>query len=230
MEKNKKVYLTNSKYTIYEFQDDTKYYLSIPKEKQEDYQIFVSFPNKDIDSLKPEDKEQEIRSINDMLIKTEPNAIYLLCCLSKNEIEEFASYNDSSSSFYKRLQHKVLKTLSKTFDNLKNITYIFPVCLIKQNEFDSKLIDLLEINAGSYLKSIKLTDIKQNYYDLIFNETMAFQPIDPTSGGPTISKDNVKVKKLIPPSKKGFTTIYNISLTILLSLIIGIGIAYLLIK
>ena len=232
------IYSNNPIYTMYVFHNDITYYLSIPKEEYNEYEIFVSFPTKDINSLTGKNKVEEIRRINDMLIRTKPNAIYLLCCLSNNELEEFASYNDNKTNLYKKLQQNFFKSLSHAFDELKNKKIKFPVNLIKENEFDSKLIDWLEIDMSTYLKSIKFNDIKQAYYDLIFNETMAFKPIDSSSGTPntrtggpiTVAKENVKVKRLVPSSKKGFTTIHAIYLTIFLSLIIGISIAYLLIK
>ena len=238
MDNDNNIYSNNPLFTMYVFHDDITYYLSIPKEEYKEYEIFVSFPSKDINSLNGKDKAEEIRRINDMLIRIKPNTIYLLCCLSRNEIEEFASYNDNKTNLYKRLQHKFLKVLSKSFDELKNKTIKFPISLIKQDEFDSKFIDWLEINMNSYLKSSKLLEIKQAYYDLIFNETTVFNPIDSSSGTSntksdspsTVSKENIKVKKLVPPSQKGFTTIHAIYLTISLSLIIGISIAYLLIK
>lgn len=210
------LYMQNNKYTVYKLSEkDTSYYLSIPKKIDNKSNLFLCFPNEEL-------KEQQIKAINDMLIKIDQNSVFLLCNISWEDINEFSIYNDGKVNLYRKLHNKILSVIRSSFNILNDMgTEIkTPITAIKQNDKDSKLIDWLEINLGKNIKSIKYSTIKKKYNDIIFNETSAF---------PIINNDT-KTKKLVLDSKSGFSNVISLSLLLFISFVIGIGITYLILK
>ena len=209
-------YIDSKLYTTYIFNQKNPYYLSIPKESFDTYELYISFPNNN--------NKTKIKELNDILIKTNPKVIHLICNLNREEIDEFSTYNDNKTNLYKMLQKKIYKMLANTYDFLKkkNLKIALPVKMIKQDDSDTKLINWLEIDDKNLFKGIKYQKIKNNYNELIFSGTKAIPFIN------IPKENNTKVKKLSKNSN-GYSKICFIIIATAW-IIIGISIFSLIIK
>lgn len=205
-------YINTVLYTIYKFQNKNPYYLTIPKTEQDEYELYVSFRQEKTSKAK-------IKELNDILVRTNNKAIHLICNIKKTDIDEFSTYNDNKVALYKLLQKRIYRQLAKTYDYLKdkNIKVKIPVFFIKQNNNDTKLINWLEIDDHKLIKGLKYEKIRKAYNELIFSGTMVIPFLN--------NKENRNTEIITKTYTK-----YYILLTIIIALIVGIGIANLLIK
>ena len=217
-----KPYIVHSLYNVYALANNN--FLAIPKSLHDEYELYVGFPTIDLKKASTEDKQTEVRKLADLLSKINNHAIYLLCNINKEMIAEFAIYNDTKIGLYGALREKTYEYLQNAYNFLDKYNYKIklPINVVKQNNDDTKLIDWFEVNYSKLIKGIKYEKLKSIYNELIFSGTMAL----PFLKTPKPEKTKVKVRRR---NHYGYTKIYLL-LTLAISLIFGIEIAYLLIK
>ena len=212
-----KLYINDSLYKTYRFNDKNPFYLTIPNEPFDEYELYLSFPDENPNPAK-------IKQLNDIIIRTNPQAIHLICNIKRSNIDEFGEYNDNRVALYKQLQRRLFGILASTYEYLKkkNKAIKIPIQAIKQNDADTKLINWLEIERPSLIKGIDYSKIKKAYNANIFSGTMAIPFITKKDSAP-------KVRRRLWQREKGYTK-FHLVLTLVGSLIFGITIAKLLIK
>ena len=238
------LYSFNNRYSIYELSNNNiTYYLSMPNNDINNYKIYLGFPVIETKDASKETITMEIKNIMDIIHTTNPNGIYVYCNIPRNELVEAA--NDNDSLLYERLLNKVSLITSdsyKVINENNNVSIDSVIYLVKQTDEDTKFINWLEVKLYGFVNGISINKLKQTYDNYLFNNTneQVFSGSSDGSGnGPrglsggggtdTLTNNNTKVKKLIKPiPKHGYTSFTFIILV--LSIMIGIGIAYLFIK
>jgi len=241
-------YVKLSGYTIYQFKSKYgyNYFLSIPDQYVKNYQMFVGFPKKDLKELSKKDVINEIDEIKKMIASLNKDGIYLLPDIPVSELDEAARENDGKK-YNKILSEKinpiiaeVYKTLSSysTAQQIINQVIIF----VKQTESDRKFIDWIEINIPNFIHGVTYEEIKKFYYQQLSQEIGAIKKEEifenPSKYKNEViesknheehkskhTKENIKVKKLIPSSNHnnyGFSNVFKLLLT--LTVIIGLSI------
>lgn len=256
--RNDLLFAQENGYSIYQYHNDYfgVYYLCIPDNHTETYEMFIGFPKRDLRGLSKEEIADDIREINDMIHAINKSGIYAIPNIDLAELEEAAKDNDDK--LYNELLRKIQ---SMTFDinnklnkdDIHNQSIHQVISIIKQTESDTKFINWLEMNMPNFIHSVTLDKLKKAYYSKVISgkvqddkkdmkevmndptkELDDSQESDKNNNELTNSQKNSKVRKLIPPKDNnnfyGFNSIQFIILTLIIALIIGISIGYLIIK
>ena len=222
--------IKNEKYHIYEKYDDmgNRYYLTVPESNALEYQMFCSL-NEDNQS----DKEMLAKAEQIFKNISEYNSqiIYLHIILNNGELTEAAKDNDTP--LYKMLLKKVLSTIKHAYQlviPIKLAGINNKITFISQNSDDTKFIDWLEINQIIPIDRISL----KGYQGFPLTDSSDDNGGTTLAGGDTeveLTENKPMVRKKIPPKNShGFVNIILIITTLIITLIIGISIAYILIK
>lgn len=217
------IFHKESEYKIYELYNNKaeSYYLTIPNNDIDTFEIYVAFPKKDISSLSQEEIINEIKEINDLVIKSNPSSIYILPNIKVSELTDAANENDFK--LYNELLSHIHTTLSDTYDKIgkhKNIKQ--KITFIKQTNSDSKFINWLETNMNNYINSISINSLKRN-------NTKEKEEIKSNN---ILEQTNPKTKKLTPEklNNHGFSNFINIILLLIICVSVSFIISFFIIK
>ena len=230
-----KAIIENEKYKIYEEYDNdgNKYYLTIPNNNELEYQFFCSLD----ESIISDDKIlKKTNSIYERIIESNKNAIYVHVILENGQLTEAAKDNDTP--LYSFLIKRILKTIKDAYQKAikeklaginNNLTFI------SQNKDDTKFIDWLEINQVLPINRIALNKNYEINPDDTIKISFADNYVDNDITNLTeyeIAKENnskVKTKKA-HKNNHGYGNIILVFTTLIISLLVGITIAYIIIK
>lgn len=250
--RNDLLFAQENGYSIYQYHNDYfgVYYLCIPLNHTETYEMFIGFPKKDLKGLPKEEIKDEIREISDMIHTINKSGIYAIPTIDLSELEEAAKDNDNKlyNELLKKIQSMTFdinNNLSKTDIHNQSIHQV--ISIIKQTESDTLFINWLEMNMPNFIHGITLDELKKAYYSKIISGKVhnneydkknimedPTKEINENQNELTNTKENSKVRRLVPPKDNnnyhGFNSIQFIILTLIISLIAGISIGYLIIK
>lgn len=236
------------KYTIYSSSTSyeygiNEYYLYIPNTNDNRCSLYINFANEKDSNYKNNIAQEINEIINRLNNKSIVYAIPILpdhLSIDENNINDDKLYTEIANSLisissdvfnhmivneHKEMEqcvHLVTKTISD-----KNFVYWLNSSHIVKNPQFAKLFKTFNLQ-----KEISITnndELPKLYEDSEFTGNSG----NSLSGGSSSNSYEVgkpKVKVLISPSKHGFSSITFLSLIISLSLVLGIGIAYILIK
>ena len=241
-------------YTIYS--GDGKYYFCISDEEVQSYQIFIGFSERDLGNSSKEAIVNEIRKVSDLISSLDKSVIYVLPVISPSYLQEVAMENDGIG--YRRIMNDVVQPCVREIHGKlsKKNKQVNPVIrMIKRNDVDRKFIDgvILQI-LDEYKRDDLVVDIE--YSALRQTQTMNDATFDRSSPSFTVANDNrtpqsgiapvnhqydeasigksnqltrkkVKTKQEVSP---GFSSIKFIVMVLTVSIVLGIGLGYLLIK
>lgn len=231
--KNGHIVDKTDKYTLYKIvtSDTNKYYMCLPTFDHESYQMIIDFPEEYYKSLLETEMITEIKKICDTLYRQSNNSIYILSNITTYDLREALSENDDHA--YMTLLNNLQKCTYNAYEALNNNIVISNVIgIITQTKDDEKFMHYLEVSMPGFFTNIDLSDL---LHKATINDDTGWT----TKGGPVNGSESIehtnhlskpKVKKLIPTSKHGFLNITFIFIIICLSLILGIGLAILLIS
>lgn len=157
-------------YTIYQFNNKNaqNYFLSVPDEYVENYQLFIGFPNKDLKDKPQKEIIEEFKEMNNLLNGINKEGIYIIPDISPKELEEAAKENDNKK--FNQILNKLTPMISEAYQTLisyntakKNIDQV--TNFIKKTESDRKFVDWLEINMPNFIHGITYEEIKKQYYN-----------------------------------------------------------------
>ena len=156
-------------YTIYQFSNaNSNYFLSIPDEYADTYQLFVGFPEKDLQYVPKKDIVAEIDKIKKMVSAMNKDGIYVLPDIPLEELKEAAKENDNKK-FDKLKNNRIQPIISdiylriKNFDNAQR-TVDQLIYFIKRTESDTKFVQWVEISLPNFVKGITYEQLKRYYY------------------------------------------------------------------
>lgn len=225
----------NNDFTVYSAncrgtQGVNNYYICIPNNDKEGYSLYIEFPNKSINYEEKNsilgmiDKERE--KIND------DKAIYVLPVISEELIIKEDNVNDDK--VYLELVNAIEEICDDVFGNMiqGNTPMEQSVHLITDNRYEEDFVDWINIiyvenkpqMKGIFQKERKNIDKE---YDAV--TTNYEGPKDMDYESKEISKPKVRVLEK-PKNNNGFSRIQALVITIILSLIVGISIAYYMVR
>lgn len=190
-------------YTIYQFQNKNayNYFLSIPDQYANHYQMFIGFPKKDLKNSSKKDIINEIDDIKKMITSLNKDGIYLLPDIPISELEQAALENDGKK-YNKLLTEIINPMIFETYQTLSSYntaerTINQVIILVKQTESDRKFIDWFEINMPNFIHGITYEEIKKYYYEQLSRDINA--------------RDEKKDKIFVNPNKYDEQNFYNIN-------------------
>ena len=244
-------------YTIYQFNNkyDQNYFISVPDEYLESYQLFLSFPDKDLKEKPQKEIIQEFEQMNALLKGINRNGIYMLPDISPNELIEATKENDFKK--FNQVLNKLKPMIYEAYQTLinyntakKSINQVIE--FVKKTESDRKFVDWLEINMPNFVYGITYDELKKQYYEknentkIFEDNTKEKQPDKKYTSGPLhnnpmnyvqqensreIERTNIKVRKLVPNKKnQGFSNIFKTLLLLGIITLSGILISLFILK
>lgn len=229
----------NDNYGLYEEYDDRGniYYLCIPNNNEIEYEIFCGL-NKD--NIPNDEIVNNVCNIYDKITKDKKNIIYVGTIIEIANLMEAASDNDGK--LYNILLDRIHQTVKHAYENIikeKLAAISNIITMVKQDEDDTKFINWLESNMPSLIHSVSLRS--NNYFDA--TDTTTEIPIIDTSdnsggaaltGGPSdgeLAQNKGFAKKKVPPKNNhGFGNIVLVIIVLMLALVVGVAVAYILIR
>lgn len=228
----------NSDYELYLEYDNTgnKYYLCIPCNNEMEYEVFFGL---DKDNISNGDIIDGIARTYNQISQKKKNIIYINAIIEINDLVEASRDNDQR--LYNVLLDRIHQTIRHAYEviikeKLAAINNV--ITMVKKDDDDTKFIDWLESNMPTYIQSVSLRI--DNHHKL--DDTVEVPIVDSSDGGGNIlaggtansnslmqNKEFTK-KKIPPKNNHGFGNIILIIIVLMIALIVGIGIAYLLIK
>lgn len=241
------VIATLNGYSVHKLQNDKAgtYYLCIPTQQVGQYEIFLGFPDKELDSLSKEELLGEIKKLSDLVREINHSGVCVLPNIPILELEQASLENDDrkyNELVITRIQPIMMQINEFLKQPNKEISQI--INMVERNDSDKKIMGWLSIKLGdSYIREINFEKImhkKSEEQEEINNneQTYAFSSgIAPVNrmydAVPDLGKKNRLVRRLTtqpPRGSSGFGNVKFIIVTLLSSLIVGVGIAYWLIK
>lgn len=245
-------------YSIYQYDSEYLgvYFLCIPDNQVDNYELFIGFPKKDLKELPKDEVIEEIKGINDMVYSLNNNAIYALPSIDVTELEEAALENDNKRSYnqlFRKVQSMTVdinKKISSINNHEQSINQV--ITIIKQTESDSKFIQWLEMNMPNFIHGITLSELRNHYYannqpekvdgpvlekeeimDIPVEKEINYEVLNKEENDQSKDNTNNKVRKLVPQKKNnnfGFSNMSFILMVLTISLLVGISIGYLIIR
>lgn len=222
-------------YILYKIVADDvfKYYMCLPTHDSKSYQMVIDFPEEYYKSLLEAEMITEIKKICDALFERNSNSIYILSNITTYDLHEAQSENDDHA--YGILLNKLQKCTYNAYNVISNgsdIDISNVIGIVTQTGNDEKFMHYLDASMPGFFTCIDLSNLLSQELP---TEDAGWATIGGlVSGGESMEHANniskPKTKKLVPSSKHGFLNITFVMLIILLSLIIGIGLAITLIK
>lgn len=229
------------------------YYLCMSDIESNNYQLFIGFANKDLNSLSKEEIIAEIRRISDLINMINKSGLFVLPIINPYELEQAAMENDDRL-FYEIMSKKIQPITNDIYTLLRseNKKIDSVIRMIKQTDADRKLIDWMDMklmeSGVDYIEDIEYEKLKvqnkqepnkvqqevytQNPQE---NNSYAIPPID-RSYEETMSqtKSNQLARRLVKPNEhrrpSGFSNFGFIMIVLSISILLGIGFGYLVIK
>lgn len=221
----------NNDFTVYSAncrstQGVNNYYICIPNNDKEGYSLYIEFPNK---SINYEDKTSILEMMNNEREKiNDDKAIYVLPVMPEELIIKEDNVNDDK--VYLELVNTVEEICDDVFGNMiqENTPMDQSVHLITDSRYEEDFVDWINIiyvenkpqMKGIFQKERK--NIDKNYDATTTND-------EENHIEQEISKPKVRVLEK-PKNNNGFSRIQALVITIILSLIVGISIAYYMVR
>ena len=221
----------NNDFTVYSAncrstQGVNNYYICIPNNDKEGYSLYIEFPNK---SINYEDKTSILEMMNNEREKiNDDKAIYVLPVISEELIIKEDNVNDDK--VYLELVNTIEEICDDVFGNMiqENTPMDQSVHLITDSRYEEDFVDWINIiyvenkpqMKGIFQKERK--NIDKNYDATTTND-------EENHIEQEISKPKVRVLEK-PKNNNGFSRIQALVITIILSLIVGISIAYYMVR
>ena len=221
----------NNDFTVYSAncrstQGVNNYYICIPNNDKEGYSLYIEFPNK---SINYEDKTSILEMMNNEREKiNDDKAIYVLPVIPEELIIKEDNVNDDK--VYLELVNTIEEICDDVFGNMiqENTPMDQSVHLITDSRYEEDFVDWINIiyvenkpqMKGIFQKEIK--NIDKNYDATTTND-------EENHIEQEISKPKVRVLEK-PKNNNGFSRIQALVITIILSLIVGISIAYYMVR
>lgn len=215
------------------------YFLCIPNDYVDSYQLFVGFPKKDLRYASKNEIVEEVNEITKMLAAINKNNTYLLPNIPILELEEAAKENDNKK-FSKILNTQVqpmiyeANRILRSYDTADR-TVNQVIEFVKQTESDTKFVQWLEINLPNFIHGVTYDELKKYYYDMVAieNKQENIHEKEEVFDDPTkvmnypdeLEKSNVK-KRILTPNNTNINSsgFLNIILTLgVISTIVLIG-------
>ncbi len=221
----------NNDFTVYSAncrstQGVNNYYICIPNNDKEGYSLYIEFPNK---SINYEDKTSILEMMNNEREKiNDDKAIYVLPVIPEELIIKEDNVNDDK--VYLELVNTIEEICDDVFGNMiqENTLMDQSVHLITDSRYEEDFVDWINIiyvenkpqMKGIFQKERK--NIDKNYDATTTND-------EENHIEQEISKPKVRVLEK-PKNNNGFSRIQALVITIILSLIVGISIAYYMVR
>lgn len=221
----------NNDFTVYSAncrstQGVNNYYICIPNNDKEGYSLYIEFPNK---SINYEDKTSILEMMNNEREKiNDDKAIYVLPVIPEELIIKEDNVNDDK--VYLELVNTIEEICDDVFSNMiqENTPMDQSVHLITDSRYEEDFVDWINIiyvenkpqMKGIFQKERK--NIDKNYDATTTND-------EENHIEQEISKPKVRVLEK-PKNNNGFSRIQALVITIILSLIVGISIAYYMVR
>ena len=221
----------NNDFTVYSAncrstQGVNNYYICIPNNDKEGYSLYIEFPNK---SINYEDKTSILEMMNNEREKiNDDKAIYVLPVIPEELIIKEDNVNDDK--VYLELVNTIEEICDDVFGNMiqENTLMDQSVHLITDSRYEEDFVDWINIiyvenkpqMKGIFQKERK--NIDKNYDATTTND-------EENHIEQEISKPKVRVFEK-PKNNNGFSRIQALVITIILSLIVGISIAYYMVR
>lgn len=221
----------NNDFTVYSAncrstQGVNNYYICIPNNDKEGYSLYIEFPNK---SINYEDKTSILEMMNNEREKiNDDKAIYVLPVIPEELIIKEDNVNDDK--VYLELVNTIEEICDDVFGNMiqENTPMDQSVHLITDSRYEEDFVDWINIiyvenkpqMKGIFQKERK--NIDKNYDATTTND-------EENHIEQEISKPKVRVLEK-PKNNNGFSRIQALVITIILSLIVGISIAYYMVR
>jgi len=229
----------NNDYVLYLEYDNTgsKYYLCIPTGNEMNYQIFFGL---DKDNMDSDEIINGIVNTYSNIIEGKKNIIYINSIIGINDLIEAAKDNDQR--LYNYLLDKIHQTINHAYEIIikeKLAVIDSVITMVKKDDDDAKFIDWLETNMPMYIHSISLNIDRP--YELDDMNPLPFVDTSDNGGGNLLTggigdsnllTQNKGVSKKKKPKKNnhGFGNIILIIILLMIVFVVGISIAYILIK
>lgn len=260
-------------YSIYKMngKDNNVYYVCVPKQETQNYQLFIGFSDKDLNSLSKEQIVSEIANVNDVIQKRNSITVLAIPEIPVAELERAALENDDrkyNDILVQRIQPMTSEIYNMLIVATGNIKKMEPtISVIIRNDTDKKIAGWLSMRLGDhFIKEVDFDKLKVEHMnkdeehknevlektndetvleyvsdELKSNEDItlaavekdAIAPINhQTDNGVTRRRlDNRLVRKLTKPGNmSGFSSIRFIIITLVTSLVVGIGFGILMMK
>ena len=221
----------NNDFTVYSAncrstQGVNNYYICIPNNDKEGYSLYIEFPNK---SINYEDKTSILEMMNNEREKiNDDKAIYVLPVIPEELIIKEDNVNDDK--VYLELVNTIEEICDDVFGNMiqENTPMDQSVHLMTYSRYEEDFVDWINIiyvenkpqMKGIFQKERK--NIDKNYDATTTND-------EENHIEQEISKPKVRVLEK-PKNNNGFSRIQALVITIILSLIVGISIAYYMVR
>ena len=235
--------IKNDNYGLYEEYDGVgnKYYLCMPDNNEVQYEIFCGLSK---DNIPSEEIVSSVSSIYDTITKSKKNIIYVDIIVDTNRLIEAAKDNDNP--LYNFLLDRIHQTTKHAYETIikekrVSINNVI-ITMVEKDGDDAKFIFWLERNMPNFIHSVSLRHNDNHYYSAIA-DTLETPIIDTSesgsgntlAGGPSggeLTQNNGFTKKKVPPKKNnhGFGNIILVIIVLMLALIVGITVAYILVK
>lgn len=200
-----------------------KYLLVAPINGRQNYDLFLLIPSNDFMNLSNDDIIKEISLVEENIKNQYPNQIIAIPIIDTNLLKIASTTNDTKPYLYIFNQIKTVTADIYRQINSANSTVSQTITFIKTNEENTKFIDFIELyintSTPNAIKEINLTNLSK-----VNEEKPAIEPV--------INIEKPKTKVLAPklPNKAGSANILLTTITLLLSLLVGISISYIIIK
>ena len=232
-------------YHLY-FEDFSEIIIATPNKDFNQYKLLLHFSDKKYKSENIDTDELAVQDLSDKMDKvyTETsNAICIIPTILKKEFDEVIAENDDR--LYKKLIQKLDKIVNYAYWSIRN-GLIFEdtmkvddhVYIVKQSDEDIKLFWWLELHGNNKYKQItigkpKVPNRKDNSQEELFK--VVPDPITPTvTTGPPPRRHNMRRTRSKPKGdgvhSTGYSNMAFIILVLLISTMMGLGLAVLILK
>ena len=239
-------------YNLYHmyFEDFSELIIALPNKDFNQYKLLLYFTDKKYKSENIDTDELVAQNLSDKLDKiyaTSANAICIVPTILKKEFDEVIAENDDR--LYKRLIKNLDKVVNYAYWSIKN-NLIFEdtmnvdehVYIVKQDDEDIKLFWWLELQGNKKYKQITLeeTKVKETPVEtppVVKEEapTVEFLQEEPTvTKGPPPRRQTMRKTRSKPSGdgvhSTGYSNMAFIILVLTISMLMGIGLAVLILK
>lgn len=220
---NYKIWSANSKDIV---DNNSEYYICIPNDNTKYFSLAIVF----LDNEQFNNQNHILETINKILSKLKQNNNIMLAFI--NLEKEYLT--DITTSKKQEIYLKTIKYLENVCYDIfefmiSNYEMEQIVYLIVQDQIDKEFATWT-ISSNNNFKIYDLNKVIEKEAFIIDDTNNGSAGISFTGAPLTNTNNKPKVKILLPPTKHGYSTIYLLSLIIIISLIMGISIAYLMIK
>ena len=244
---------TFENYTIYRCNKDNSfiYYLCKPNIQMDIYNLYIGLPDSNISKIEYSDLINDIGKIADVVTSNYLNGVYLLPVIPDDILDKNTINLEYGNEIFSQIYIGIIcPLLNDVCYNKLNQKVSSKIRMIKDNSFSIKFFNWLETKnkleygetkASEFMVSIdyneliKLGEIdKVNLESIYITSDSENGGASPVNGdfGESIENDKPYTRRKVKPKSfsSGFSNIHFIIVTLILSLILGIGLGVLLMK